>query len=128
MLAYLHDKHVFEAEFDRVMDEFGWHTCSSYCMTKVKHSLTFLSGAYMSRYMLVCVTVCHTVKRQLNFTCCAGKMFHSSSMECANAKRHEKIILQFINCYREHPTIVCTTENTLWFIFFFNAKARPNGN
>ena len=73
MLAYLHDKHVYEAKFDRVMGEFGWHTCWSYCMTKVKPSLTFLGGAYMSTYMLVRVTVRHTVKHQLNFTCCEGR-------------------------------------------------------
>lgn len=30
----------------------------------------------------------------------------NSSTECANAKQHEKnIILQFINCYREHPAL-----------------------
>ncbi len=64
MLAYLHDKHVYEAKFDRVMGEFGWHTCWSYCMTKIKPSLTFLGGAYMSTYMLVRLTVRHTVKHQ----------------------------------------------------------------
>ena len=59
MLVYLHDKHVFEAKFDRVMDDFGWHTYWPYCMTKVKPSLTFLSGASVSTYVLVRVTV-HT--------------------------------------------------------------------
>ncbi len=30
----------------------------------------------------------------------------NSSTECTNAKQHEKnIILQFINCYREHPAL-----------------------
>ena len=105
MLSNLHDKPVYEAKFDRVMGEFGWHTCLSYCMTKVKPSLTFLGEASVSTYMLVRVTVCHAVKRQLSFTCCEGKTSHNSSMECANAKQHKNIILQFINCYREHPAL-----------------------
>ena len=106
MLEYLHDKHVFAVKFDRVMGELGWHTCWSYCMTKVKPSLSFLGGAFVSIYMLVRVTVCHTVKRQLSFICCAGKMSHNSSMECANARQIEKnIILQLINCYRENSDL-----------------------
>ena len=64
MLADMYDKHVYEAMFDRVQGEFGWPTCLSYCMTKVKPSLTFLGGAYMSTYMLVRVTARHTVKHQ----------------------------------------------------------------
>ena len=59
---YLHDKHMYEAKFDRVMCEFGWHTYWLCCTTKAKPSLTFLSGACMFAYMLLRVTVCHTVK------------------------------------------------------------------
>ena len=88
-----------------VMGEFSWHTCWSYCVTKVKPSFTFLGGAYMSTYILARVTVCHTNKRQLNFTCWEGKMSHNSSMGCANAKQYENIILQVINCYRELPAL-----------------------
>ena len=72
MLAYLHDKYVYEAKFDRVMDEFGWHICWPYCMTKVKQSVTFLGGTSVSAYMVVRVTACHTVKRQLSFTFIVG--------------------------------------------------------